>query len=192
MASRHAAVAIILAAGDSTRMGHPKALTQVGSQTALAHIARAACQATGAPPRVVVGRHADTIRAAHPDLEVAWVVNPTPDTGRSGSLQRGLLLPPTPQTALVWPVDHPLATAATARVLLDTPGDWVVPSYQNRGGHPFVLRGLGISAAQTAPAAVGLRDALRGCGMSPHYVDVTDAGVRANLDTPEDLTRAGL
>lgn len=177
---------IILAAGSSTRMGHPKALTLVNGEPALARMARTWREVMDTLPLVVMGEHYERVRRALPDAPVRWLVNPHPIAGRTGSLQLGLREARMP-TVVVWPVDHPLATAPSLRALLATPGDWVVPLHAGRGGHPILLRSLGIAAVQSAPAATPLRDIPAAVGLEVARVAVDDAGILANLDRPGDL-----
>lgn len=166
--------AIVLAAGWSTRMGSPKALTPIAGEPAVQRIVRA-CREAGlevavvAPPGVAL-----------PPLDAQVLVNPDPDTGRTGSLQLALA-----GDTLVWPVDHPLATSATARALLATPGEWVVPTFRGKGGHPVVLRAGAVERVREARADAPLREALHGARRVD--VPVEDAGVLANLDTPADV-----
>ena len=174
---------IILAAGASSRMGHPKALTMLDGEAALARIVRLA---KGARCVVVLGEHHDIVRAAHPGLAVEWVHNRAPDAGRTGSLQWGLAHTRA-ERVLVWPVDHPLARAETIAILLATRGEWIVPTFKGRGGHPIVLGPAGIAAVRAAAPDAPLRDVLRDAGIAVTRVAVDDAGVVANLDTPEDL-----
>lgn len=183
---------IILAAGASTRMGHPKALTPIGGDPALARMVRA-CEEAGLPPPIVVlGGHHDEVRAALPILEgrVRWARNPRPEAGRTGSLQVGLSGTGA-QEILVWPVDHPLVAPATLRALVEAQGHWVVPTFEGRGGHPLRLRGMAVSAVESAPAHVPLRDLPPMVGLHVTRLPVEDPGVLANLDTPEDLARLG-
>lgn len=182
------AQAVILAAGHSSRMGHPKALTSVRGAPALARIVEACEAAALGAPIVVLGAHHDDVRRALPALEgrVAWARNPDPDAGRTGSLQRGLAAA-SAQVVLVWPVDHPLATAETVRALLAQPGEWVVPIHAGRGGHPLKLADVALSAVMSAPPATPLREIPGMVGLEVVRVPVDDPGILANLDTPADL-----
>lgn len=170
----------MLAAGWSTRMGHPKALTRIGGETAVARIARA-CREAGCGSVTVVAPPGVSLP---PTLDARVLVNPDPDAGRTGSLQLAL-----DGDALVWPVDHPLAAMETARRLLATTlGEWVVPVFQGKGGHPIVLRGNAVALVRAAPPDAPLRQALAGARRVD--VPVEDAGVVANLDTPADVDGA--
>ncbi len=180
--------ALILAAGHSTRMGHPKALTDLDGQTALARIVEA-CEAAGlARPLVVVGFDAASIRAHHAHLEVDWATNPAPDAGRTGSIQCGLRAAPDGDSILLAPIDHPLVSATTLRTLMATSGEVVIPTFEGRGGHPIRLGRVAQSAILESDPATPLRDALR--GIPTTRVPVDDPGIHANLDTPADVARA--
>ena len=192
MPSPTVAQAVVLAAGASTRMGHPKALSDLGGGERALERVVATCEAAGVPlPLVVLGEHHDEVRAAlpHLDARVRWVRNPRPGLGRTGSLQRGLAMASAP-AVLVLPIDHPLVAPATLRALLATPGAWVVPERDGRGGHPLKLSGVALAAVQSAPASVALRDVPGMMGLEVVRVPVDDPGIHLNLDTPEDLARA--
>ncbi|HUR69732.1 MAG TPA: nucleotidyltransferase family protein [Candidatus Thermoplasmatota archaeon] len=176
---------VVLAAGASSRMGHPKALTPIAGEPALSRIVR---EAAGFRVLVVLGEHADVIRAALPALDAKWIVNPRPSMGRTGSLQRGLQACRSPRV-LVLPVDHPLVSGDTMRLLAERPEPWVVPTYASRGGHPLKLGEMGVAAVLTAPPATPLRDIPAMVGLATTRVPVDDAGVLANLDTPDDVSR---
>lgn len=187
--NRASVVCVVLAAGRSSRMGHAKALTRIGHETALERVVRVAA-AAGVPDRVVVvvaEPHAEVVRAAHPHLDVEWVLNPSPEQGRTGSLKRGLARVETAARVLVWPVDHPLARLDTVRRLLDASSDVVLPEQGGRGGHPLVLAGAALAEARALADDAPLRDVVRRDPGRVARVVVDDEGVRANLDTPEDL-----
>ena len=174
--------AIVLAAGRSTRMGAPKALTPIAGAPAVARIVRALHDAGVADVTVV-----PPVGVELPPLEARVVVNPDPDAGRTGSLQLGLAAQALAPTLVVWPVDHPLATAATVRALLAAEGEWVLPTHLGRTGHPILVRGRAIDAIRRAAPAMPLRSIPPTLGIVPTRVAVEDAGVLANLDTPGDV-----
>lgn len=183
------AQAVILAAGRSTRMGHPKALTLLPDGLRALERVVGTCEAAGVPlPLVVLGEHHDEVRAALPHLDgrVRWLRNPRPDAGRTGSLQCGLAAASAP-AVLVLPIDHPLVAPETLARLLETPGAWVVPARGDRGGHPLKLAGVALSAVLSAPPSVPLRDVPAMMGLEPVRVPVDDPGILQNLDAPGDV-----
>lgn len=175
---------VVLAAGASSRMGHPKALTDLDGEPALARIVRIA---RGSEVVVVLGEHHDAVRAALPDLPVRWVRNPSPAMGRTGSLQRGLLH--ARGDVLVLPVDHPLLAPATLRTLAARAEPWVVPTHGGLGGHPIKLGELGVTAVMSAPPDTPLRDVPGMVGLAVTRIEVDDPGILLNLDVPEDVRR---
>lgn len=182
---------VVLAAGRSSRMGHPKALSDLGGERALERVV-ATCETAGLPlPLVVLGEHEAVVRAAlpHLDARMRWVRNPRPEAGRTGSLQRGLAAASAP-VVLVLPVDHPLVAPETLRRLVGTPGAWVVPEHAGRGGHPLKLADVALAAVQSAPPTTPLRDVPAMMGLEVVRLPVDDPGVLQNLDTPADLARA--
>lgn len=180
---------IVLAAGASTRMGHPKALTQLGPETALERVFRVAHEAGLGAPLVVLGPGQEAVVARHAALLTRMVVNPRPELGRTGSLQRGLAAT-SAQHVLVLPIDHPLVAAATLRALAARSEAWVVPTHGGRGGHPLKLGPLGVAAVMSAPPATPLRDVPGMVGIEPTRLAVEDPGILLNLDRPEDVDRA--
>ncbi len=186
---------VVLAAGQSTRMGAPKALLRKGVETSLGRIVRTARAAGAKPVVVVLGAHKWWVQhaTAREITGARIVVNPRPEAGRTSSLKVALAAAGDPDVTLVWPVDHPDVTTDTIRALLAAAGpDRVaVPTYAGRRGHPVAL---GRAAAREA-AALGddapLHDVVHRDPARVVEVRVTDAGVVADLDTPEDARRAG-
>ncbi|MBI2930297.1 MAG: nucleotidyltransferase family protein [Planctomycetes bacterium] len=182
---------LILAAGESTRMGRPKALLEFGGRTALDLVLRA-CRELG-DPIVVVGAHADAIRARVP---VDAVVNPAYARGQTSSLKVGLRnLPAGTEAFLLYPVDFPLVTAAQVGRLA---GAWarrgpkariIIPSHDGRRGHPVVfdafLREEFLRLADEAPA----RAVVRAHAEEIAYVTFDEPDVLMDMDTPEDYAR---
>jgi molybdenum cofactor cytidylyltransferase len=81
---------VILAAGESARMGQPKQLLSYRGRTLLRHTVETALALGDAPVVVVLGAHADRIRPELADLRVLVVENPDWRVGMGTSLRAGL------------------------------------------------------------------------------------------------------
>ena len=81
---------IVLAAGGSTRLGHPKQLLPHLGRTLLRHAADVAVQAATGPVVVVLGAHGESIRSELDGLAVQVTMNRDWHTGIATSIQAGL------------------------------------------------------------------------------------------------------
>src|SRR5271167_1814907 len=99
---------IILAAGESRRMGYPKPLLKIGEQTFIERIAESMLTVV---PRliIVLGAHSDLVRAAIPRyMRIASVENPNYLRGQLSSLKIGInAIQPGATGAIVHLGDHP-------------------------------------------------------------------------------------
>jgi molybdenum cofactor cytidylyltransferase len=188
---------ILLAAGESRRMGFPKPLLEIDAETFLAHAVRAML-AVVEPLVVVLGAHAERIRPAVPrDARIAIVENPDFARGQLSSLKIGLrATAPQCVAAMVHLADHPTVAAATFRTVAEeyarSRAKIIIARYAGRRGHPVLFdRGI-FPELQGAPEEQGARFVVNADPARVTYVDVDDPGVTLDLDTPEDLRRAGL
>ncbi len=81
---------IILAAGESTRLGRPKQLVPFAGRSLLRHAAATALASVCRPVAVVLGAHADRLEAELTGLSVTIVKNSSWETGLSSSIRAGL------------------------------------------------------------------------------------------------------
>ena len=104
--------AVILAAGESRRMGESKALLPYQGLTFVEHLLAATRHRRVGLTRVVLGAHAEEIRGKLKVDPAAIVVNPDWPTGQLSSLQAAIRsLPPQITSGLILcPVDHPLVS----------------------------------------------------------------------------------
>ena len=135
--------AVILAAGASRRMGSPKALLEFQGETFLNRLIRVLGNIS-APVIVVLGHHAETIRA-QTTVAARFVVNPDPERGQLSSLQTGLAeVPQNVEGFLFTPVDSPAVEENTLQQLIarfqtrPPETQFVIPRYQGKRGHPVV------------------------------------------------------
>jgi molybdenum cofactor cytidylyltransferase len=189
--------AVLLAAGESRRMGYPKPLLKRGALTFIEILAAAMLQ-SAARLIVVVGARASAVRDAIPaDPRIIVVENPDYLRGQLSSIKAALPhVDPEAGGVLIHLADHPMVRADTFAAVIDgyrrLGRPIAIARYQGRRGHPVLFaRGL-ISELAAAPENQGARVVVAADPARVAYVDVDDPGVLTDLDTPEDLERAGL
>jgi molybdenum cofactor cytidylyltransferase len=178
-------------------MGRSKALLTVpsGETTFVARLAATLLEG-GAADALVVGRPDD--RALLDELErmpgaVRFVPNPHADSGQLSSVLAGLNAADHPGTSaiLVTPVDLPLLTAASVSTLLASFRAASFPiaraTHGGRHGHPVVFGRSVFDALRRADFTTGAKSVVRSHPVLD--VEVADAGVLHDVDTPEDYER---
>jgi molybdenum cofactor cytidylyltransferase len=187
-------VALILAAGASTRLGgRPKALLPIWGESAVGRLVRISDE-EGFRPRVVVGAHAAMIRKALAGSTAEVLDNPDWMRGRTGTIQVGLEGIGGDVEVLLWPVDHPFVQAMTLRRLSttaehDAMGVWFIPTFEGLGGHPVLLKSPVLQHIRRLDPGTALRTLLPGFGPQVVRLPVEDPGVRANIDTEGEYLR---
>ena len=202
---------ILLAAGESTRMGRLKALLPWRGTTLL-RLQAAALLAAGAQPAMAVLGHrwqelaailSEPLDCPWPDIAPeAWAghalraaINPRFREGKSTSVITGIrALPPEASGAIVLPVDQP-CTPSVLRALIAAHGvtraPIVLPSVDRRRGHPPLFdRALFPELLAITEEGEGVREVLTKHASEIHYVELDEAIVRANLNTPADYQAA--
>ncbi len=119
--------AVVLAAGESRRMGQPKQLLRWHDEPLVTRAARAALESGATETIVVTGAVNNEVEAALAPLREAWgprlctVFNPDWQDGQAASVRAALkALPPACEAALFLPVDQPRLPAALLRRLLQS------------------------------------------------------------------------
>lgn len=182
--------AIILAAGQSKRMGAPKLLLPWGRTTVLGQVLDTLRQAGLTRLLVVSGAYRQEIEAVANACGAETVFNPNYATGEMlSSLQVGLqALPDKVEAALICLGDQPQMQAETVRRICQTFLErrtlLVIPRYQERNGHPWLIARplwpemLALSGEATA------RQFLQAHAHQICHVPA-DASILRDLDTPE-------
>jgi len=188
-----AVAGVILAAGESRRMGRPKALLRVGPCTFLEAIAGRMGAAGVERVLAVVGEDRARIQREVRCGGLEWVVNEDPSRGQLSSLQCGLDAVGEGWDVLMTLVDHPLVRRDTYEVLIEkfreNPQYIVIPTVRSRRGHPIMIGARWFAEFRAAPLEVGARWVIDGGRVPILEVPVTDPGVRRDIDTPGDYGR---
>lgn len=188
-------VAVILAAGESRRMGTPKALLPYRETTFIEHLLEITRHSRIAATRIVLGAHLDQIRAKLPG-EASIVANPDWRQGQLSSIQAAIRTIPTDETAglVLCPVDHPLFSPILIAQLIDafdSTGQLVVlPVYRGRRGHPVIFAASLYPELLVASPAIGAREVVWAHAAQLHEVPTEEEGVVLNINDPETLRRA--
>lgn len=194
--------AIILAAGESKRMGQPKMLLPWGEGTVLTHVISVFREAGVEDILIVTGGAKEQVEELVVGFSVRTVFNEAFQTGEMlSSIQCGLRaitsLPLSQRergdAVLVGLGDQPQVQAGSVRrvceAFLETKSSLVVPSYRMRRGHPWLaVRPLWEELLRLEPPA-SPRDFLNAHAADIHYVNVDDPNILADLDTPQDYLK---
>lgn len=186
--------AVILAAGESKRMGRAKALLRLNTRTFLEAICSRLRESGVGEVIVVLGAGADTIKKGVVLESERLVINDRYEDGQLSSLQCGLrAVSPLAGAVLVTLVDHPLITPSTYVRLKaawdDEPDKIIVATFKGRGGHPVIFPRSVFSELMDAPAGVGARFVVRKDRSRVCRLECGDPGIVADIDRPEDYKK---
>lgn len=187
---------VILAAGASSRMGQDKALLQYGGRSFLAgaiHLLQNVCDFVV----VVAGKNIDVLRPVVYENSAYLVLNSEPELGQFSSLRLGLqaVLDRGRDAACITLVDRPPAELRTVQRLKEhflssvPETTWaVVPQFAGKHGHPVIFGREMIEVFLHAQPTDNAREIEHQHQSRIEYLDVNDARVVLNINTPEDYS----
>lgn len=188
--------AVVLAAGQSRRMGGPnKLLAEVGGTPMVRRSVETALAAGAAPVIVVVGHERERVAAALDGLEVRLVFNPDFATGLSTSLKRGLAeVPQEADAALICLGDMPFVTPAElgrlAAAFNPVEGRAIiVPTRGGKRGNPVLFARRFFAEMQEVAGDSGAKHLIGAYPEAVAEVEMAGDGVLTDIDTPESLAR---
>ena len=188
--------AAILAAGESRRMGRPKALVPFEGLTFVEHLLQAPNHPRVGIVRVVLGANAESIQAELKLDQEIVVVNQDWQQGQLSSIQSAIRSLPADQTAglLLCPVDHPLISSQlVSRLIAEFDSDRkliVVPTHQGRRGHPVIFHASLYAELLDASPNVGARQVVWAHPDAIAEIETDESGVILNLNDPETMRKA--
>ncbi len=183
--------AMILAAGESRRMGMPKPLLRYGDTTFLEQILSVVCQSVVDRATVVLGAHSQMIRESVDLSQADVVINEDYRQGQLSSLIVGLKSVPSEAEAIVmFLADHPLVTVDVVNRIVgafrETKSPIVVPVFQTRRGHPSLFARSMFEQLTNAPVGEGARHVLYSNEDKVLEVEAPEPAVLSRIDTPEE------
>lgn len=187
--------AIILAAGESKRMGQPKMLLPWGNGTVLSHVLSVFTNSGLEEILVVTGGAKEAVERSIAGLGVRVVYNRDFASGEMlSSIQCGIrALTRQTQGALIGLGDQPQVREGSVRMVCEafkeTKSNIVVPSYRMRRGHPWLVARPLWEELLSMESPQSPRDFLNAHQGGIHYVNVDDPNVLADLDTPEEYRK---
>jgi molybdenum cofactor cytidylyltransferase len=192
--------AIVLAAGESRRMGSPKAvLTASDGRPFVVRIASILLAGGASDVVIVTGLHHDlieqTVRSAGMHHRVRLVPNPDPSRGQLSSLWTGMdaVMDGAPDALLMTLVDVPSIAPETVRAVIDawrkTRAPIVRPAIGDRHGHPVLFDRSVFDELRRASLDEGAKGVVHAHLDAIVNVPVSDEGALVDVDTPEDYRR---
>jgi molybdenum cofactor cytidylyltransferase len=185
-------VAVILSAGESSRMGRPKALLPIGGQKFIERIVGVLAQSRAGRMIVVLGHHADEMRRQIEHLPIDIVVNPDYKSGQLSSLQAAIRRIQNDDRCdgmLVHLVDHPFIDAVLVDAMIErfyeTKKLIVVPRHKEKRGHPVIFSRDLFEELLSAPADQGAKAVVNAHRKETLEIEWQDEGITLDIDTPE-------
>ncbi len=188
-------VAIVLSAGESSRMGSPKALLRIGGKLFIERIVSVLEQTKVGKIVVVLGHDVEEIKPKISHLPITVVVNRDYEKGQLSSLIVAIrsLESEKVDAILVHLVDHPLLEAPLVEQMVnlfyESKKLIVVPSFSGRRGHPVIFSSRLFPELLKAPLDVGAKSVVDAHRDETLEIETEDRGVIVDIDTPEEYHR---
>jgi len=187
--------AIVLAAGESKRMGQPKMLLPWGNTTVLGRVITVLQSAGMEDIVTITGGFREEVEAVAGKYNVRAVYNSEyANHEMLSSIRCGIgSLKPEAEAALICLGDQPQVRERSVRIVCEAfdknRSNFVVPSYEMRRGHPWlVARPLWNEFLKThSPQSP--RNFLNAHSMEIEYVEMDNPSILEDLDTPEDYLK---
>ena len=182
---------IILAAGESRRMGRPKLLLPFGERTMIETVVNNAVQSKADEVLVILGSNAEKIAERIEDYSVKTSVNPDFRQGMLSSIQWGFeSLPEDTRAVLVMLGDQPMIPSSVINRVIDayeqTEKSIVLPVYNKRSGHPILVDMKYREEVKQLSPDIGLRALVHNHTDDILEVEVDAPGILKDIDTAED------
>ncbi len=186
-------VGVVLSAGESSRMGRPKALLPIEGQTFLERIVAALKKTQVGKIIVVLGHDAENMTREIKHLPVEVLINSDYQLGQLSSLQtavRHLQSDEHCDGMLVHLVDHPYIDGKLVDLMIQRFYERgkliIVPRYQGKRGHPVIFSRSLFRELLDAPMEQGAKAVVNAHAKETLEIVADDEGVTIDIDTPDE------
>jgi molybdenum cofactor cytidylyltransferase len=186
---------IVLAAGESRRMGQPKQLLPFGERTILERVVDMLLTAGVGEVVVVLGHLADRVRAVLGDRPVTAVVNESYRQGMLSSVKCGVRAIGAGYDAVLLALgDQPHIESAVVSQVIRAyragNAGIVIPRYGAKKGHPIIINLQKYrEAIVSLPEDAGLNALMQEHADDVRLIDVATEDIIRDIDVPDDYTR---
>ena len=181
--------AILLAAGRSQRMGAFKPLLPFGKQTVIEATIDYLRKGGVETIVVVLGHQAHKLKEHLKHLPVRFALNPDPDSEMTASILAGIEKIRGSGATLVALADHPAVPPTVVSTLIsewNQGGKLLIPTFQNRGGHPVLIDLRYRTELETLDPAHGLKALFEAHRGDVKRVPVDSPFIARDMDTWDD------
>ncbi|HLN82547.1 MAG TPA: nucleotidyltransferase family protein [Candidatus Binatia bacterium] len=185
-------VAVVLSAGESSRMGRPKALLPIDGQTFIERIVAALKQTKVGKIIVILGHNARELQSKISHLPVEILINTDYKLGQLSSLQLAVrhLQPDLDcDGMLVHLVDHPYLAPALVEEMIrrfyETKKRIIVPKFHGKRGHPVIFSNALFDEILSAPMEEGAKAVVNAHRAETLEIETEEEGIAVDIDTPE-------
>lgn len=184
-------IPVVLAAGESRRMGQPKMLLPFRGKPMIEHIIENIRTAGLEDIIVVIGAEKEKLPVLLQKLSVNFCVNNEYRQGMLSSVICGIMnLPENVSAMLIFPGDQPLISpdtiAAVVKRSISTDKGIIIPVFKNRRGHPVLIDAKYRSAILNLNPEEGLRSLAASYPEDVCEIETDDPGILKDFDTYEE------
>lgn len=192
-------VAVVLSAGESRRMGSPKALLPIGGRSFIEQIVFSLKKTKAGKILVVLGHNAAELQSKTAHLPVTFVINKDYAQGQLSSLITAIRHVEEQNTGekvdgiLVHLVDHPFLNPALVDKMIDRFYESkkliVLPCYKGKRGHPVILSRELFGELLRTPLEQGAKVVVRAHRGETLEIETGEEGVTVDIDTRDEYRK---
>lgn len=185
---------IVLAAGESKRMGRTKQLLSFGTSTILEHVVDNLLRSKVGEVVVVLGHESGRIKARFEGAPIKLALNPDYQQGMSTSITCGIMaISPESRACLIALGDQPLIRSEVVDRLISAYEEGgkgiIVPVYGDMAGHPVIFDMKYREALLSLTGDTGGKTVISAHPEDVRQVEVETASVIYDIDKWEDYQK---